>query len=417
MNNQFTDSADIPGLPSACPYLGLKGDVQSFFSTPNQGNYCHRVAPSRAVSFDQQTSYCLSGSFNDCEIFKNNLDNASEVLQDAVSASVFSNQEDPERGKGLAQGDEALTGGEVETFPETKPMQRSATGSTGGLDDSGAPVEDSKESSENVTWDKLHEEVKGRYQRVKPGKNKKFLLAALIGVALVTLLLAGFWLLGKVRGDRYQDDVAMLSSSIQVTVSGNDQNELLKTVTATQKSDSQMGAVLPSATPTPAERVPNDELLKNGTTTASPEPTATLAESCSDQSGYKIEVVSGPDLTPKPGYIFRVGSPEPFFQASWLIKNTGKCDWQEIALQDMASGENLMPIIKRGDQIVDLAETDQVINSGEEIEIILRFRAKDAQSIDRSWGFILNQIYLSEQPILELEVEDWVTIVRETDQP
>lgn len=136
--------------------------------------------------------------------------------------------------------------------------------------------------------------------------------------------------------------------------------------------------------------------------------------SCDDFSGYVVALENGPELSPRQGYVYVQGDVAPPIQATWLVKNTGNCKWEQILVKDIVTEQLLVPTLLRNGSPVDLANFNQAINPGDEIAVILSFNIKDALTIDRTWQFSINGFTLTEQPSLTLKVQDWVMMVQGT---
>jgi len=70
---------------SNCPFIGIKGEPDSFFGYPSASNYCFHASPPGSVKLSHQEKYCLSGSFRECEIF---FSSGLEPLPDSIQSTV-----------------------------------------------------------------------------------------------------------------------------------------------------------------------------------------------------------------------------------------------------------------------------------------------------------------------------------------
>ncbi len=70
---------------SNCPFIGIKGEPDSFFGYASASNYCFHASPPGSVKLSHQEKYCLSGSFRECEIF---FSSGLEPLPDSIQCTV-----------------------------------------------------------------------------------------------------------------------------------------------------------------------------------------------------------------------------------------------------------------------------------------------------------------------------------------
>jgi hypothetical protein len=61
-----------PGPPDvqACPLLGLAGDPRTRYTFPHPGHRCHATDQPSVVDLARQSSFCLSSTFEACELYK-----------------------------------------------------------------------------------------------------------------------------------------------------------------------------------------------------------------------------------------------------------------------------------------------------------------------------------------------------------
>lgn len=67
--NSSLSKSSSQRLSSGCPYLGLREDADTHFSTPSPGNYCHKVKPTEPIHLDHQERSCLVDAFPSCQVF------------------------------------------------------------------------------------------------------------------------------------------------------------------------------------------------------------------------------------------------------------------------------------------------------------------------------------------------------------
>ena len=61
------------GSSQRCPYIGLASDHYTVFSNPTQWNRCFLIKRAAQVALEHQTSFCLTPSYSECDVFKRNL--------------------------------------------------------------------------------------------------------------------------------------------------------------------------------------------------------------------------------------------------------------------------------------------------------------------------------------------------------
>jgi hypothetical protein len=52
-----------------CPFIGIKGEPDSFFGYASLSNFCFRASPPESVKLSHQEKFCLKGSFRECEVY------------------------------------------------------------------------------------------------------------------------------------------------------------------------------------------------------------------------------------------------------------------------------------------------------------------------------------------------------------
>ncbi len=53
-------------MPVICPYLGLKYDVQTRFTVPDEQHVCHQVKPPQVAALEYQAHCCLTNEYRAC---------------------------------------------------------------------------------------------------------------------------------------------------------------------------------------------------------------------------------------------------------------------------------------------------------------------------------------------------------------
>ncbi len=409
MESSF-DSIDkksgTPRLTAGCPFLGLIEDAETHFSTPSQGNYCHKVDPSESINFEHQESFCLSNQFNTCLIFLNDWegdlpetirgDGKPGQLHPVPLAKVKQN----EAGKDAGSNAKEIVS---ETRSPSKGME--STGKSGKR----------TETPDSLPWTRLHEEARSRYLDSKPRNKDRYIWAGLIVVASI-IFLASLWGLYNRFGElQTQAELSMLSARTLAAVTADFQLTKEMNATATARALFFLTEDTPTPTLTPEDSGESDpaSLTETAQALAALENTV----NCSDIGSYSYELVSGPELSPRPGYVHLSSAPEPTIQAAWVIKNDGDCDWEQVVLKNSVTNESVVPILQREDIEVDLTDLQQVIKSGEEIEVIVRFKLNDAATVNRDWLLMVNGFSLFEHSHVVLKVDNWIFVQTITATP
>ncbi len=395
-------------LSSGCPFLGLREDADTHFSTPSPGNYCHKVKPTEPIHLDHQERTCLIDAFPTCQVFQ---DGWQGPLPDGIrgigSPGVRNTRPRPAAVPLVkpivlvpANNDEIIELPKTEeiAMSATEPNPRGKANNPPGSPDSQAP------------WDKLYNEAKGNYQESTPKRKDRIIWSLLLVVATLILLVSVRGVFSRVLEFRSAAEESVLTARavMAITATQNAAEQVIATQTA-------QAALLVDATeePSPTPDVNLEQTASAATAQAEAAATEPVV-SCDDFSGYVVGILGGPELSPRQGYIYTQGDAAPPIQATWMVKNTGNCKWEQILVKDIVTEQILAPTLLRNGSPVDLSNFNQAINPGDEISIILSFNVKDALTIDRTWQFSINGFTLSEQPPLTLKVQDWVLVVQGT---
>ena len=396
-------------LSSGCPFLGLREDADTHFSTPSPGNYCHKVKPTQPIHLDHQEQFCLVDAFASCQVFP---DGWQGPLPEGIRGIGSPGVRNTRPRAALVPVVDPLvlapasSSEEIDEYPEIEEIPMSATeqnprGNPNGL----ADPPDSQ-----APWNKLYDEAKGNYKEATPKRKDRIIWSVLLVIATLILFVSVRGVFSRVLEFRSAAEVSVLTARavVAITATQNAASQLIATQTA-------QAALLVNETeePTPT---PEASLLETASaaTAQAALPVTDAVASCDDFSGYVVSLLGGPELSPRQGYAYVQGETAPPIQATWMVKNTGNCKWEQILIKDIATEQLLVPTLLINGSPVDLSNFNQAINPGDEIAVILSFNIKDALTIDRQWQFSINGFTLSEQPPLALKVQDWVVIVQGT---
>ena len=135
--------------------------------------------------------------------------------------------------------------------------------------------------------------------------------------------------------------------------------------------------------------------------------------SCKDikELSYALLVVPEPDLFPPPGTVYVSGRAQPDVGATWVMTNVGRCPWEDVALQPVAGGKLVEPILFQG------GEPITQVQPGNQIEVVLLFSVSEARSVDEEWVVVVDGLPLAGQSHLRLAIERWVVVASSTPTP
>jgi hypothetical protein len=410
-SSQPTSSNNLPSqrLPSGCPFLGLREDSDTHFSTPSPGNYCHKVKPTEPIHLNHQESSCLSDAFPSCRVFSEDWRGPlPEEIRGIGSPGVRNTRSSPASVSIVkpqaAELSDSYKG--INELSEIKDISMSATEqNTGGNTNNVSDPADSP-----APWNKLYDEAKGNYKESNPKRKERIIWAVLLVVATLVLFISLRGVFSRVVEFRSTAEEAVLTARAVVAITAT-QNAAIQ-LNATQTAQAAL-LVKETEQPTPTSEVAMLATASAATAQAALEVTEAVV-SCDDFSGYAVLLVEGPELSPRQGYIYVQGDTAPPIQATWKIQNVGNCKWEQILVKDVATEQLLVPTLLKNGSPIDLANFNQAINPGDEIAVILSFNIKDALTIDRQWLFSINGFNLAEQPPLTLKVQDWVVAVQGT---
>ena len=140
-----------------------------------------------------------------------------------------------------------------------------------------------------------------------------------------------------------------------------------------------------------------------------------VAQGCAASDRYALSV-GEPELFPKPGRVYVIGSPPFAVRATWEVTNIGECAWEEVRLRPL-----------RGGEAISVLEGERV-EPGQVVEITVPFAFSGGGDVDRvrdvegEWVVVVanplgGDHVLFEQPHLTLRVEGWVIAATPTPTP
>jgi hypothetical protein len=414
LTDKPSELQSFPRLSAGCPFLGLREDAETHFSTPSVGNYCHKVNPSEPVNFDHQENYCLSDLYLQCVVFSNEW---KELLPDTIRGDGVPGSRPSVQKTAIISSAAIDTGEAQESKGADDIAEEQEFGEEFFLPSSSISQADSQSIEDiknNLPWKRLHEEARSRYLETKPNRRERYLWSGLIVIASIIFLVSIYGLFNRYSELQTQAELSMFSARTLTAIYAEEQSIIADAATATANAL----FFIEDTTPTPAI-IEEDEVISDFmTATAQVEIQVNKpVDVCSELSSYPLVIVSGPHLTPRPGYIYQPDSPEPTIQASWIIKNPGECKWEQIVLQDVNTGENIVPFLKQNGIQLDLTDLEQVINPEEDVEVTIGFRVRDAETINREWLLLINGFNLFSQPHITLKIDDWIIIQQATATP
>ncbi len=379
------------GPLGVCPYLGVQDDPATHFAWAKPGHFCYRVRPPQAINVSHQENSCMNGRYPTCQVYPASFKGPlpSEIRDDnytdwgtraAVIKTSITNI-------GTSQRD---------TIPVEKSTARFGV-DLSALRDQADFVEE-EEVAATPWWS---------------SRRGKVILIALI--VLPILLLSTWAIIYTTRASENSPPTEPVPQTADLTATWQAALALLPSATASptelpSPTPEPTSTPSPTATEIPATASPTAEVLPSDTPGPSPTSTVTVpALTCEDIEAYTVEMVDGPILTPEPGYVYGTGKPLPPIRSTWVIRNTGGCTWDEILLISRTSQRLLSPFLRvNGQLIIPYTNAEYSIAPGEQVEILLGFTTSVARSIRSDWGLVINGFNLDSQPLLSLDVHNWV---------
>ena len=134
------------------------------------------------------------------------------------------------------------------------------------------------------------------------------------------------------------------------------------------------------------------------------------AATCENPAQYAVEILSQPVLYPRPGTRYVIGNAPFGATATWEIQNTGGCDWTSLSIEPLADSQPLPFTFSKDGETIEIT-AEEPVKTGEQIEVKLDFGVLNSANINQEWIFVINDLQLSEQPHLQVNVEDWIVPV------
>lgn len=288
-------------------------------------------------------------------------------------------------------------------------------------------------------WQKMNQAAQKSYRRL-PKINLKRLNGAIVALILV-LFVAWFGSNAWASRSREQDQLvaqavnATSTQLIRATDTFQAGQEVRSTETAaTLTAEANLLAVQQSATSQAAIQAAAQNAAATETAQARNEaqttalhqtavalaPTATAlaqrlqetleAATCENPAQYAVEILSQPVLYPRPGTKYVIGNAPFGATATWEIQNTGECDWTSLSIEPLADSQPLPFTFSKNGETIEIT-AEEPIKTGDQIEVKLDFGVLDSANINQEWILVINDLQLSEQPHLQVNVEDWIVPV------
>lgn len=271
-------------------------------------------------------------------------------------------------------------------------------------------------------WAQLHAEATRRRDDLKPATSRRWLVAIIAGaVAMIALISVGAaWVVEE--GQRNADATATAIASAATEAWAAEQTANAVTATdvaakvtadwnALQARQAETASALASATAMTAT------VAAIATETATAEAAiaaaaTSTAVACKDDDLYAAEVSEAQNLLPAPDSddIFVVIGGDrglPAISASWVVTNTGKCAWEQLALVRLA-----------GPADYTFEEIDGLIAPGERTELRLQFKEPPLNPVNAEWSIEANgKALLSRGGRVILAVPTWIIAQTATPTP
>jgi hypothetical protein len=131
---------------------------------------------------------------------------------------------------------------------------------------------------------------------------------------------------------------------------------------------------------------------------------------CLEADTYSLEVSSELDLEPPSGTDYITGTTPIQPMVFWELTNLSPCQWELISVKTLTGDYEVAVSIWRGSQEVeDLRKSP--VGTGESILISLIFDILDATDVRGEWILMINDLELTDEPHLQLDVEQWINLI------
>jgi hypothetical protein len=261
--------------------------------------------------------------------------------------------------------------------------------------------------SEEELRDRLQHEAKQQYKRV-PGKKPGYLQPWSIVLISLAILLFGMLLYSFMGSNATSSQSALLGQMI--TETDNAKTEMQAHAT------SNIG--LSSITPTALVRTKNPGLAQPLSQIRQYFPAIIRSQQpCLDEKSTAYEIVTGPVYTPALGTQL-ANDQDIEITITWTVKNTGKCNWVDIWLWSLHTGQLVRPVLVMDGVVVEIGEGSLfILKPGEKVEVVIHFEPEEAEDVDEEWVFKINTRYLLTKPHLDVQVDNWIIMVEKTEMP
>jgi len=250
-------------------------------------------------------------------------------------------------------------------------------------------------------------------QERKIEKNLVWALAGLAILVIVLVISALVWqpIASAILPEITETPVYQVAQTGTAEIRNNQRasNALPEKVIIPTSKEPTPGTLMPEVTavPTLYNRVGISSPVAQVTDTLRVTPTPL---DCNDRTAYRYTIVSGPELSPAPGYVHILGTSPPVVRAGWTIRNDSLCRWRQLTLLAASDGSVTLPFLDVGDRIISAGDLATVapLEPGAQIKILLGFFASQARVVNEEWTLLVNGHELVNQPPLVLEVDNWI---------
>lgn len=384
-----SSSKKIPPKLLSCPYIGMLSDPQTHVSVADSRNHCHLVDPPRSVTLPHQESFCLRDHFPACEVYI-----AGTGFSDADAAAAVA--------------------------------QTAAASMTVAL-----PVEDAvkfdppadQPFSDEDFRKVMYAEAMNRYDQVGTKKRERNWWWVVVVVAFLILAGAVYGVMNRMQRLRLESQIAAENAySISLATAVQDMGaaaDAWATAASAYEAEAarQTAQAIAAATQAAQAAIARATQDALSALTANQTATAELIP-CTELGDAAYGIIAGPSYSPTIGSAYRQGTLPPTPTASWKLLNTGSCAWQKVKLLATANEELIQPIIRlNGVTVVAPAlgiDEAFTVKPGEQIEIALEFDPNQVRKVEGEWALVVNDLTLTDFPILRVAVENWLQQISST---
>lgn len=454
VSSEAASKDSSPKYQASCPYIGMISDPQTHVGIPDTRNCCHLVNPANPIEVNHQQAFCLGQKFPDCPIYQTSgegpipegiLDEsalsergfvlpflaARRAAKTAKSASKEPKTQPipeqkweakpeakptpqpvpatvPQGDPVVAQASPASTA-KIVTDPNVLPA--AATVAAAATVESKPPVDEDEEFRA-----RLYNEALSRYEQVnQPKKERKGLWLFLLIAALLILLVSVWGVFNRIRNLQRENQLqAEIGYTISLATAVQDMGaaaDAWGTAASNLQVQQNTATAAVQATALALQQKENTEATAQAAAILALTATPTIQVAvCQNINNAGLQVISGPELSPSLGTLYRLGMQSP--QVSWVIRNTGECAWSQILVWSIFDNAISQPIIKRdGLEVTPSAASGPImIAPGEQIELVLEFPASSAQRIDGEWVLVVDGLSLVSQPHVLLDARNWIIL-------